>query len=84
VHALNGVTKICLAATTGCFLVGGLFLLADAVVPIGPRGVALIAVGCFFLTHGIYELAKQRFSRDEKKSAADSWNESTDQTAAQR
>jgi uncharacterized membrane protein HdeD (DUF308 family) len=80
VRPLNGVTKICLAATTGCFLVGGLFLLADLIWPVGARGVALIVVGCFFLAHGIFEFAKQWWSRDEKKPAADSNCESTYRT----
>lgn len=60
--SFNDVTRLCLAATTGCFLVGGAFLLADVVVPLGARGVALIAVGCFFLVHGLFELAKHRWS----------------------
>ena len=66
-QTLNDVTRLCLAATTGCFLVGGLFLLADAVFPLGPRGVALIAVGCFFLIHGLYELMKHWWQKAGKK-----------------
>ncbi len=58
-RSLNNVTRLCIAATTGCFLVGGAFLAVDHVVPVGPRGIALVAVGCFFLIHGLVELAKQ-------------------------
>src|SRR5262245_12642897 len=69
-QTLNDVTRLCLAATTGCFLVGGLFLLADAVFPLGPRGVALIAVGCFFFIHGLYELIMQWRQATAKKRSA--------------
>jgi hypothetical protein len=82
IRTLNDVTKICLAATTGCFLVGGLFLLADGFIPLGPRGLALIAVGCFFLAHGIFEFAKQHLSREVKEPATDSSSEPTGRTAA--
>jgi hypothetical protein len=58
-HAFNDVTKLCLAATAGCFAVGGLFLLADGVVALGPRGIALLVVGCFFLIHALFEVVKQ-------------------------
>lgn len=60
-HAFNDVTRLCLFAATGCFFVGGLFLLADIVFPLGSRGVALLAVGCFFLAHGLVELIKHRW-----------------------
>jgi len=66
-QTLNDVTRLCLAATAGCFLVGGLFLLADAIWPLGPRGVALIVVGCFFLIHGLYELMMQWWQRAARK-----------------
>ena len=69
-QTLNNVTRLCLAATTGCFLVGGLFLLADAIWPLGPRGVALIVVGCFFLIHGLYEFVKQWWQTTVKKRRA--------------
>jgi len=58
-RSLNDVTRICLAATAGCFLVGGALVLADYVAPLAPRGIALLAVGCFFLVHGLFEFAKQ-------------------------
>src|SRR5437762_9026937 len=60
-RSLNDVTRLCLAATSGCFLVGGLFMLADYLIPLGPRGIALVAVGFFFLVHGLVEFAKQRW-----------------------
>jgi hypothetical protein len=63
-RALNDVTRLCIAATTGCFLVGGAFLVADFLVPVGSRGIALLAVGCFFLVHGLYELARHRLSSE--------------------
>jgi len=60
-RSLNDVTRLCIAATTGCFLVGGFFLLADYFVPLAPRGIALLAVGGFFLAHGLYEFARHRW-----------------------
>jgi CHASE2 domain-containing sensor protein len=61
-RSLNDVTRLCVAATTGCFLVGGALLLADYFVPLAPRGIALLAVGGFFLAHGVFEFAKHRWS----------------------
>src|SRR5262249_15116617 len=61
-RSLNDVTRLCIAATTGCFLVGGAFFLADYFVPLAPRGIALLAVGGFFLAHGLYEFARHRWS----------------------
>jgi hypothetical protein len=66
-HALNDVTRLCLFAATGCFFAGALFLLADIVVPLGPRGIALLAVGCFFLAHGVVELARHRWQASFRK-----------------
>jgi hypothetical protein len=60
-QSLSDVTRLCLAATTGCFLVGGAFLLADYFVPLAPRGIALLAVGAFFFAHGVFEFAKHRW-----------------------
>jgi hypothetical protein len=60
-RSLNDVTRLCIAATTGCFVVGGQFLLADYFVPLAPRGIALLAVGGFFLAHGLYEFARHRW-----------------------
>src|SRR5262245_12085826 len=57
-QSLDGVTRLCLGTSAGCFLVGGAFLAADIFVPVGPRGPALVFVGCFFLAHGLYELGK--------------------------
>lgn len=60
-RSLNDVTRLCIAATTGCFLVGGAFFLADYFVPLAPRGIALLAVGGFFLAHGLYEFARHQW-----------------------
>ena len=60
-RSLNDVTRLCVAATTGCFLVGGLFVLADFFVSLAPRGIALWAVGGFFLVHGLAEFARDRW-----------------------
>lgn len=60
-NAFNDVTRLCLFAATGCFFAGGLLLLADIILPLGPRGIALMAVGCFFLAHGLIELIKLRW-----------------------
>ena len=60
-RSLNDVTRLCIAATTGCFLVSGAFFLADYFVPLAPRGIALLAVGGFFLAHGLYEFARHRW-----------------------
>ena len=60
-RSLNDVTRLCIAATTGCFLVAGAFFLADYFVPLAPRGIALLAVGGFFLAHGLYEFARHRW-----------------------
>ena len=60
-RSLNDVTRLCIAATTGCFLAGGAFFLADYFVPLAPRGIALLAVGGFFLAHGLYEFARHRW-----------------------
>jgi hypothetical protein len=57
-HSLNDVTKLCLAAATGSFLVGGVLVLSDNVAP---RGIALLAVGGFFLVQGLFEFAKHRW-----------------------
>ena len=58
-RSLQDVTRLCLGAATGCFLVGSALLLADNLVPLAPRGIAILAVGCFFFIHGLLELAKQ-------------------------
>lgn len=58
-RSLEDVTRLCLCAATGCFLVGGAFVLADDLLPLAPRGIALLAVGCFFFVHGLFELARQ-------------------------
>src|SRR4029078_3367352 len=60
-RSLNDVTRLCVAATTGCFLGGGLFVLADFFVSLAPRGIALWAVGGFFLVHGLAEFARDRW-----------------------
>ncbi len=65
-RSLNDVTRLCIAATTGCFVAGGAFLVADPIVPVGPRGIALVAVGCFFLGHGLYEYVRHRLDSTKR------------------
>jgi hypothetical protein len=60
-RSISNVTRLCFTASAGCFVAGGILLALDLLVPVGPRGIALLPVGCFFLAHGLYELAKERW-----------------------
>ena len=60
IHRQSDVTQLCLALTIASFLVGALLLIANMIVPLGPRGAGLLAVGCFYLCHGVAEGLKNR------------------------
>ena len=55
IRSQSDVTQLCLAMSIASFVVGALLLIANLLVPLGPRGAGLIAVGCFYLCHGIAE-----------------------------
>jgi hypothetical protein len=64
----NGVVKLCLVTASACFLVGLALSLASYAFPVGSRSVALFVVGCFYLSHGVFELLKQSWSNSETPS----------------
>jgi hypothetical protein len=60
IRSQSDVTQVCLAMSIASFVVGALLLIANLLVPLGPRGAGLIAVGCFYLCHGIAEGLRNR------------------------
>ena len=60
-RSLTNVARLCFTAAVGCFAAGGVLLALDFLIHAGPRGVALLPVGCFFLAHGLYEIAKEHW-----------------------
>ena len=64
----NDVVKLCLVTASACFLVRLALSLASYAVPVGSRSVALFVVGCFYLSHGVFELLKQSWSNSETPS----------------
>jgi hypothetical protein len=61
--SLDDLVQFCFGLTAGCFLVGAVLAVAGCFLPIGPRGVGLFAVGCFYLVHGMIALASQWWNR---------------------
>ena len=73
IHRQSDVTQLCLALTIASFLVGALLLIANMIVPLGPRGAGLLAVGCFYLCHGIAEGLKNRRHADRRTTDDGIW-----------
>jgi hypothetical protein len=60
-RSLNDVTRLCLGMTAACFVVGAILGLGSYFLPLGSRSTALFFVGCFYLSHAVFELLKQQW-----------------------
>jgi len=68
VRSQSDVTQLCLALTVACFAMGTTLIVANIFLPLGARGGGLVAVGCFYLCHGVVEGLKKKQRNNESES----------------